>query len=157
MWSREKRGISRFLYLHYFARLSPMRYLGIDFGTKRVGLALSDEMGMIATPLETVPFAGALKRISEIVREKEVSEIVIGDPGERASMTQELKEFVGQVSLETMLPVHMQNEEFTSMFADQYRDYEKPRARQTKKDTTKKKDESAAAIILQRYLDRQGA
>jgi putative holliday junction resolvase len=130
-----------------------MRYLGIDFGTKRVGLALSDETGTIATPLETVSTQEALKRVEEVVSAKGVTEIVIGNPGEQASMKQELQEFVGQVSLQTMLPVHMQNEEFTSVFADQFRDYEKPRARQTKKDTSKKKDESAAAIILQRYLD----
>jgi putative Holliday junction resolvase len=130
-----------------------MRYLGIDFGTKRTGLAVSDETGTIATPLEVVETSSALKRASEIIAEKEVVEIVIGDPGEGSSMEQELKEFVGQISLETMLPVHMQNESFTSVFADQFRDYEKPKARQTKKDSSRKKDESAAAIILQRYLD----
>ena len=133
-----------------------MRYLGIDFGTKRAGLALSDETGTIATPLETVETGGALKRILEIISEKEVSEIVVGEPKEGSSMETELKEFVAQLSLETFLPVHMQNEQFTSVFADQFRDYEKPKARQTKKDSSKKKDESAAAIILQRYLDRQG-
>jgi putative Holliday junction resolvase len=132
-----------------------MRYLGIDFGTKRIGLALSDELGMIATPLETVSAEGALKKISEIVSEKGVQEIVVGKPKDGSSIDQDLKEFVGQLSLETFLPVHMENEEFSSVFADQFRDYEKPRARQTKKETGKKKDESAAAIILQRYLDKQ--
>ena len=132
-----------------------MRYLGIDFGTKRVGLAISDELGMLATPLEVVDIAKIRKRIGELIDEKEISEIVVGKPKDGSNMDQELKEFVAQISLETMLPVHMQNEEFTSVFADQYRDYEKPRARQTKKDTTKKKDESAAAIILQRFLDKQ--
>ncbi|NCS99428.1 Holliday junction resolvase RuvX [Candidatus Parcubacteria bacterium] len=132
-----------------------MRYLGIDFGTKRVGLAISDELGMLATPLEVVEIAKIRKRIGELIDEKEISEIVVGKPKDGSNMDQELKEFVAQISLETMLPVHMQNEEFTSVFADQYRDYEKPRARQTKKDTTKKKDESAAAIILQRFLDKQ--
>jgi putative Holliday junction resolvase len=134
-----------------------MRYLGIDFGTKRIGLALSDELGMIANPLETVPANTALKKISEVISEKGVEEIVVGDPGPDSSITQELKEFVGQLSLETFLPVHMENEQFSSVFADQFRDYEKPRARQTKKDDSKKKDESAAAVILQRYLDKQGA
>jgi putative Holliday junction resolvase len=132
-----------------------MRYLGIDFGTKRIGLALSDELGMIANPLETIPAEGALKKISEIVSEKEVKEVVVGKPKDGSSIDQDLKEFVGQLSLETFLPVHMENEEFSSVFADQFRDYEKPRARQTKKETGKKKDESAAAIILQRYLDKQ--
>ncbi len=132
-----------------------MRYLGIDFGTKRVGLAMSDETGTIATPLETVLIGDALSRISEVIAEKEVSEIVIGEPKVGSSMDQELKEFVAQISIQEMIPVHMQNEEFTSVFADQFRDYEKPKARQTKKDTTKKKDESAAAIILQRWLDKQ--
>lgn len=145
----------RFFCWLYSVRLETMRYLGIDFGTKRIGLAISDELGMIATPLETVEAGKARQRIGEILDQRGISEIVIGDPGKKASITQELQEFVAQISLETMLPVHMQNEEFSSVFADQYRDYEKPRARQTKKDDTKKKDESAAAIILQRYLDKQ--
>jgi len=147
--------LARFFIYPYFARLGFMRYLGIDFGTKRVGLAISDELGMLATPLEVVEIAKIRKRIGELIDEKEISEIVVGKPKDGSNMDQELKEFVAQISLETMLPVHMQNEEFTSVFADQYRDYEKPRARQTKKDTTKKKDESAAAIILQRFLDKQ--
>jgi putative Holliday junction resolvase len=134
-----------------------MRYLGIDFGTKRIGLALSDELGMIANPLETIPADGAIQKIGELIAKREIGEIVVGDPGPDASITQELKEFVGQLSLETFLPVHMENEQFSSVFADQFRDYEKPRARQTKKDDSKKKDESAAAVILQRFLDKQGA
>lgn len=150
-----------------------MRYLGIDFGTKRIGLAISDELGMIAAPLETISTDGALVRIASVIAEKGVEEIVVGRPrlkpllrngspdasstrlGGGSSMEQELQEFVGQLSLETFLPVHMQNEEFSSVFADQFRDYQKPRARQTKKDTGKKKDESAAAVILQRFLDKK--
>jgi len=131
-----------------------MKYLGIDWGAKRVGIAISDELGMIATPLETVETKNALSRIQEIAEREAVEEIVIGDPGKNSSIHQEVHEFVGQLSITLFLPVHMQNESFSSVFADQYRDYKKPTARLTKKDTTKKKDESAAAIILQRYLER---
>ncbi|MFT5359949.1 MAG: putative Holliday junction resolvase [Candidatus Paceibacteria bacterium] len=132
-----------------------MRYLGIDFGTKRVGLALSDETGSIATPLEAVSTQKALERVEEVIGEKGVEEVVVGDPGDSSSMNQELQEFIGQLSLQIDIPIHMQNEQFTSVFADQFRDYEKPRARLTKKDTSKKRDDSAAAIILQRFLDKQ--
>src|SRR4029079_2166246 len=60
-----------------------MRILAIDHGTKRMGIAISDELKMIAQPLEFIPaepFADALNRLKEILREKEVELIVIGMP-----------------------------------------------------------------------------
>jgi RNase H-fold protein (predicted Holliday junction resolvase) len=57
-----------------------MRILGIDHGTVRVGLALSDELGMLAHPLETVAEAQALVRIPEVVRARGVTAVVLGWP-----------------------------------------------------------------------------
>ena len=60
-----------------------MRILGLDHGTKRVGVAVSDEMHLIAQPLEYIapePFADFLARLKEILREKEIGLIVIGMP-----------------------------------------------------------------------------
>src|SRR5690606_28124093 len=60
-----------------------MRILGLDHGTRRVGVAVSDEMHMIAQPLEYIapePFAEFLERLKEIIREKEIGLIVIGMP-----------------------------------------------------------------------------
>jgi putative holliday junction resolvase len=60
-----------------------MRILGIDHGTKRIGLAISDELGVIAQPLEFVlaePFDKFLVRLKEIIREKEVELLLVGMP-----------------------------------------------------------------------------
>ena len=131
-----------------------MRYLGIDFGTKRVGLAVSDETGTFATPYMTIENNESLmKTITDICGEKDIGEIVIGKPAKGSSVEDSLNDFVGQLSITSLLPIHFQNEEMSSVFSDQFKNYEKPRARQTKKDMTRKKDESAAAIILQRFLD----
>ena len=60
-----------------------MRILAIDHGTKRMGVAVSDELGMIAQPLEFIPaepFAKFLDRLKEILREKQVELILVGMP-----------------------------------------------------------------------------
>src|SRR4029077_3465351 len=57
------------------------RILGIDFGSVRVGLAISDELGLLAHPLETVSSKqNVLKRVEQIVREKKIGKIVVGVP-----------------------------------------------------------------------------
>ena len=59
-----------------------MRILALDHGTKRIGVAVSDELKMIATPLEFIPaepFADFLARLKELIREKEVELILVGD------------------------------------------------------------------------------
>ena len=60
-----------------------MRILALDHGTVRIGVAVSDELKMIATPLEFIPahpFAGFLARLKELIRDKEVEMILIGMP-----------------------------------------------------------------------------
>jgi putative Holliday junction resolvase len=55
--------------------------LGIDFGRARIGLAISDELRLLAHPLETLPASkDAIKRIAEIIRERKIDEIVVGVP-----------------------------------------------------------------------------
>ena len=57
------------------------RLLGIDLGKARIGVAVSDELGMLAHPLETIPAAGdALKRIAQIVQEKNAERVIVGLP-----------------------------------------------------------------------------
>jgi len=131
-----------------------MRYLGIDFGTKRIGLAISDESGTLATPYKAIENNDStIKTITDLCVEKEIGEIVIGKPTQHSSIEEHINDFVGQLSITTFLPVHFQNEEMSSVMSEQFKNYEKPTARLTKKDATRKKDESAAAIILQRFLD----
>jgi len=136
-----------------------MRYLGIDYGTKRIGLAHSDDTGSLAFPLTTIAAGqGALSAIAELVKEHGAQGIVMGESrnfkGEANDMMQEADEFKKDLAELTGLPVEYEREFFTSTLA----------ARQFAPDEGSRKknpehtglDASAAALILQSYLDRKG-
>lgn len=129
------------------------RYLGIDYGTKRVGLAISDGLGLTATPLEVVPrkeLEVALRRISENYT---LEGVIMGLPtalggheGESAEGARELAEEIG-----TLLGVEVEyvDERFTSRMAESAL-LEAGMKRRERKETV---DKVAAAIILQAFLD----
>jgi len=132
-----------------------MRILGIDHGTVRVGLALSDELGLLAHLLETVPEPQALRRIPEVVRERGVSAIVLGLPlrldGTEGSAAERVRVFLGalRTHLPAELPVHLRDESLTTVTAA-----ERLRAAGRKaKNQRPVIDQAAAAVILQEYLD----
>ena len=144
-----------------------MRFLGIDYGKKRIGLALSDENGRLAFPKEIVQNdLDAFGRIREIVKEEDVGEIVIGESlnsiGDPNKVMEEIKNFAKKIETEFCLPVRLQKEFFTSVEARRYQETGikagvKVVARNTRRTITKnssKADAKAAALILQRYLDR---
>lgn len=134
----------------------PKRLLGIDFGNKRIGLALSDPSGTIATGYMTIQNdETTYSRISEIVNEKEVGSIVIGLPitlkGGESQKTKEVRNFSSDLQKKVDVPVLFQDERFTTKNA---------MATMISMNTTQKQrrqkgkiDEIAAAIILQAYLD----
>ena len=131
-----------------------MKYIGIDYGTKRVGVAVSDASGTLARPF------GVLKNTSTLIGELEgiiakegVDSIVIGN-SEGNKVQEYINELVGQLTLTTMLPVDLMNESFSSVEAHGRKGKEQTSARQSK--AQKKPDDldaRAAAVILQRYLD----
>ena len=90
-----------------------MRILGIDHGTKRIGIAVSDELKMIAQPLEYIPaepFAGVLKRLKELLQEKEIELMLIGMPrnmdGSYGPAALKVQDFAGALrALATAKPV----------------------------------------------------
>lgn len=133
-----------------------MKYLGIDYGTKRVGIALSDEGGTLARP------AGVLKNgaslvgdIEALVAKEGVGGIVIGS-SEGNAVQGDIMELVGTLTLATMLPVDTITEAFSSMEAHGSKGKERLSARATKAPTKPDDlDARAAAVILQRYLDKQ--
>jgi putative Holliday junction resolvase len=131
------------------------KYLGIDFGTKRIGLAVSDDEGSFAFPLQVVENGGsAHAEIKNIGDDREVSVYVLGDPGNEgdAAKTQK-KVFEFKEKLESLgVKVELQTEMMTSMHTDLF-GKKKPIARKWAGDRKEKKDESAAALILQRFLD----
>lgn len=136
-----------------------MRLLGLDFGEKYVGVAVSDELGLTGQPLESIQRkdAGKLRktyaRIEEIVKEYDVEKIVVGLPknmddteGTSAAICREFAENVGR---RTGLPVVLWDERLSSVSAGRILE-ESGIRREDRKDFI---DKIAASIILQHYLD----
>ena len=137
-----------------------MKYLGIDFGTKRVGLAVSDENGLIAFPRKIIDAHGAFGVVVDLLMKEKIGAIVVGNSLAQNGMPNpveaEIKKFCSDIEAHTGLPVLRQNELFSSLEAIRHHFDIKPIAnpRRTGKDIPAH-DDSAAAIILQRYLDSQ--
>ncbi len=133
------------------------RVLGVDYGRARIGLAISDELGLLAHPLETVPAArldAAAKRIAEIARDRDVARVVLGMPrhmnGDMGDAAEEATAFADK--LRPLLPCELVlwDERLTTIAANHaLRDS----GRKTRK-TRGVVDQVAAQMILQGYLDR---
>lgn len=137
-----------------------MRYLGIDYGSKRVGLSLSDEEGKMAFPYKIIQNNLELvDTIHNICGTEEVSAIVLGESqdlsGKPNKIMGSIEEFKRNIETELDLPVYFQKEFMTSVFARGNDGKSVNDARKNKKEINKKIDDSAAALILQRYLDRK--
>jgi len=133
-----------------------MRVLGIDHGTKRIGLAISDELGVIAQPLEFVlaePFDKFLARLKELIREKQVEMLLVGMPrnmdGSYGPAALKVQEFVAVLNETLTIPIKMWDERLTSAQANRFLIQGNMR-RQKRKE---KVDQTAAAILLQSFLD----
>lgn len=135
-----------------------MRIMGLDFGDKKIGVALSDPMGWTAQGLEVIHSGGSVKsalaRISELVQQYEVQAIVLGLPknmngtvGERGEKT---LQFGRQLEKLLGLPVHMWDERLSTSAAERVL-LEADVSRAKRKKVV---DKMAASIILQGYLDR---
>lgn len=133
-----------------------MKIMALDYGTKRVGIALSDDMRMLAKPL---PFIAAepenklYEAIRTLVLQQEVSDIVIGLPknmdGSLGESAQKAKLFAEKVKKATSLPVKLLDERLTTVQATrQLRE-----AGHKAKEHKEKIDSVSAAILLQGYLD----
>src|SRR5437870_13657547 len=133
-----------------------MRIIAIDHGTKRMGIAVSDELGMIAQPLEFIPaepFAGFLHRLRTIVREKEAELILVGMPrnmnGSYGPAALKVEEFVSALREAVAAPIKTWDERLTSAQANRLLIQGNVRREKRKG----KVDKMAAAILLQSYLD----
>ncbi len=133
-----------------------MKYLGIDYGTKRVGLALSDETGTIARPFLVIKNSNNLvSDIEKIIQNEQIGTIVIGG-SEGNKIETDINEFIGQLTLTTMLPIEKITEAFTSYEAHDREGKESRNDRQTKKpEKPDNLDARAAAIILERFLNKK--
>lgn len=125
-----------------------------------MGIALSDELKMIAQPLEYIqaePFAGFLSRLRQIIDEKEVELIVVGMPrnmdGTHGPAAIKVREFVAALQETIDVPIRTWDERLTSAQANRLLIGANVRREQRKE----KVDAAAAAILLQSYLDAQQA
>lgn len=130
------------------------RSLGVDFGTTRVGLAISDPLGLTARPLSVVPRSEVLEEVENLVKEQDIGTIVVGLPtglsgGEGVSAT-EARKLAEEIRTVTGVDVVMVDERFTSRLAEVAL-LESGMKRRKRRETV---DKVAAAIILQDYLDR---
>lgn len=133
-----------------------MRILALDHGTRRIGVAVSDELKLIAQPLEYIPaepFADFLARLKEILREKEVELILVGMPrnmdGSYGPAALAVREFVTVLKDAVPIPIQTLDERLTTAQAQRFLIQGKVRREQRKE----KVDKTAAAILLQSYLD----
>jgi putative holliday junction resolvase len=133
-----------------------MRILAIDHGSRRIGVAVSDEMKMIAQPLEFIPaepFSKFLGRLQELLEEKEVELILVGLPrnmdGSFGPAAQKVQEFIATLKANVRVPIRMWDERLTSVQANRLLIQGNVRRDQRKE----KVDKMAAAILLQSYLD----
>ena len=132
------------------------RILGLDYGERRIGLALSDPLGIIAKPLTIIDRKKSvdhISRIAEIIAEKKITTIVVGLPltlkGHYSKQTEIVLAFIDQLKSNFQIPIVAIDERLSSVAAKKSllvqsvkAGYEKGRV-----------DETAAAIILQEYLD----
>lgn len=138
-----------------------MKYLGIDYGTKKIGLAVSDIQGTMAFPYMLLKNeAHPLEKIISIIEKEHIDHIVIGysvdNTGKENTVMKYVHEFKEKLENAIALPVSFQKEFMTSVFARQdFNGKSKNNARQVKQKKTGDDDMAAAVLILQRFLEKK--
>lgn len=122
-----------------------MRILALDYGTKRIGVAVSDELEMLARDLSVLNLKSFWKEIKGIVESSGVGLVVVGLPlglnGEKTAKTIEVEKFAEKLKKKVVCPVEMFDERLSTVMAKKLTNFEKI------------VDSIAAKIILQNYLD----
>ena len=132
------------------------RVLGIDFGRARIGVAVSDELGMLAHPVETIPGAdvnSAAKRVAALAREKKVARVILGLPrhmsGALGVAADEVQAFAGKLRPLLSCPLLLWDERLSTTAANRALREAGQKTRHTRGIV----DQVAAQMILQGYLD----
>jgi len=131
-----------------------MRYLGLDYGLKKIGLAIGDDKSKIASPLEVIKVINVIaviENIKDLIAEEGIEAIVVGVPkkvgdfhsGGQLDLT---KKFIDNLRLRTGLPVHEVDESYTSRESQRL---------QKEQGATASEDALAAMLILQEYLNNE--
>ncbi len=129
-----------------------MRYLALDVGEERIGIAISDEIGLVARPLETIvrePGPASFERIADILQEKEIDAIVVGLPllldGSEGKQVRSTRAYVRGLTTHVEAPITYWDERYSTNRAKEIMIENRSKA---------SLDAVAAAVILQEYLDR---
>lgn len=131
-----------------------MRALGIDVGERRIGVALCDELGLLATPLTTIQVRGQeLTELARIARERDVALVVVGLPrslsGQEGPQARVVRDFAARLAPYLAVPLAFWDERFTTAEAERVL-----LARGLSREQRRARiDAVAAAILLQDYLD----
>ncbi|MDI6715951.1 MAG: Holliday junction resolvase RuvX [Actinomycetota bacterium] len=133
-----------------------MRIIALDFGRRRIGVAISDPSGKVARPLTVIERKNTefdIQRISELVEEYDAEEVVVGLPitlsGKIGPQAQEVLKYVDELKKVVKIPIMTWDERLTTAYADRF-------LREAELRHEKKKrivDKLAASIILQSYID----
>jgi putative Holliday junction resolvase len=132
------------------------RVMGIDYGSTRIGLSLSDPLRIIAQPFRTLANTGRFwEQLKAIVQEQRVQTFVVGMPlnlkGQKGKKAEEVEQFIERLKVETGCEVVVWDERFTSTIAQQtLRDMGTTKSQRRDKGRV---DAMAAAVILQSFLD----
>ena len=137
------------------------RILALDYGKRRIGLALSDEPGIRSNPLAILQRknrAADLRELREIARKNGVAALVVGLPlhlnGSESEMAAEARAFATRLHKHLGLPVELFDERLTSWEASQHK---RRTARRGKKSSAATRDDVAAAILLRDYLEARNS
>jgi len=133
------------------------RVLGLDFGSKRIGVALSDVMGITACPYLVIvkgPGVSVLERLGAIIKEQDVTLIVLGEPlnmdGTQGNLAGEVRSFAEKLKEKFNIGVQLIDERLTTLQAERILVEEADISRLKRKGL---RDKVAACLILQSYLD----
>jgi putative holliday junction resolvase len=137
----------------------PPRYLALDVGSRRIGVAVSDELGLTAQPVLTLErrrnLREDLRSLARLCRRYDVAGIVVGNPlsldGETTAQAAKVHAFAAELGELSKLPIHLWDERLTSQEAHQIL-YEAGHARQSHRRLV---DQVAATLILQSFLEDQ--
>ncbi len=135
----------------------PVRLMGLDVGNRRIGVAVTDELGLTAQPVMTLERKRSerddLRSLGRLARKYAVSAIVVGNPvrlsGQESSQTLKTKDFAARLGELTGLPIHLWDERLTTHEAHQIL-YQAGHSRQQHRRVV---DQVAATLILQSFMD----